>query len=179
MKKRFVVRLLVSSCLVGSYFLLPEYGFTSFSTGPLTPSDLLPHLFYPLSHANIWHLIANILCLWMLRCPTQLAVTYAIAVICSFLPSFSIYEMFVSSTPEPTMGFSGILFAMVGISWGRIRRFKDMIVRNKWILIIPAFIPHINFLIHIYCLLAGYAYGKFAIPKFRNPEIICAKKSAN
>lgn len=61
------------------------------------------------------------------------------------------------------MGFSGVLFAMVGISWGKTHRFKDMMVRNKWILIIPAFIPHINFLIHIYCLLFGYLYGYSAL----------------
>lgn len=152
-------KLVVSLFLVGSYFLLPKYGFTFH--GPL-----IGHFLYPLSHANVWHLLANILCLWMLRCPLHLVVTYAIAVLCSFLPSFCLIDSITHSgfysLQQPTYGFSGVLFAMVGISWGKIHRFRDMIVRNKWILIIPAFIPHINFLIHIYCLLAGYLYGRYA-----------------
>ena len=139
--------------------MFPKYGFTFHG-------DLAGHLLYPLSHANVWHLAANVLCLWMLRCPMRLPVTYAIAVLCSFLPSFCLFDSIVNgsfySLQAPTYGFSGVLFAMVGISWGRIHRFKDMILRNRWILIIPAFIPHINFLIHIYCLLAGYLYGRYA-----------------
>ena len=151
-----VNRLLVSLILVGSYFFFPKYGFTF-------NGDFIGHLLYPLSHANIWHLLANILCLWMLRCPLHLFVTYLMAVICSFFPSFclGLFDGFTLQS-EPTYGFSGVLFAMVGISWGRIHRFKDMVIRNKWILILPAFIPHINFLIHIYCLMAGYLYGRYA-----------------
>jgi len=147
-------KLVVSFFLVGSYFFLPKYGFTAFWwDGCHDIPTYTNHLLYPLSHASIWHLAANILCLWMLRCPLHLFITYAIAVACSFLPSFAI---------EPTYGYSGVLFAMVGISWGKVHRFRDMLWKNKWILIVPAFIPHINFLIHIYCLLAGYLYGRYA-----------------
>lgn len=153
-------RLVVSIFLVGSYFILPKYGFTSFG------GSIEGHLLYPLSHANIWHLLANVLCLWMLRCPLHIFITYLIAVLCSFLPSFCLIDSIMQggfySLQQPTYGFSGVLFAMVGISWGKIHRFKDMILRNKWVLIIPAFIPHINFLIHIYCLMAGYLYGRYA-----------------
>ena len=148
-------RLVVSLVLVGSYFLLPEYGFTF----PLSGS-VLGNLLYPISHANIWHLAGNILCLWMLRCPLHIFITYTIAVLCSFLPC-PLLPLYGDSATL-TMGFSGVLFAMVGISWGRIHRFRDMMRRNWWVLIIPAFLPHINFLIHIYCLLVGYLYGHFA-----------------
>ena len=140
-------KLLVSLILVGSYFLLPKYGFT-FSILPIEN-----HLLYPFSHANIWHLAGNILCLWMLRCPMHIYATFVCAVLCSFLPCF---------VAEPTMGFSGVLFAMVGISWGKIHRFRDMMRKNIWVLIIPAFLPHINFLIHLYCLILGYLYGRYA-----------------
>jgi hypothetical protein len=37
-----------------------------------------------------------------------------------------------------------------------------MLKKNIWVLIIPAFLPHINFLIHLYCLLLGYLYGRYA-----------------
>ena len=154
------VKLIVSIILVGSYFLLPKYGFTFH--GPL-----IDHVLYPISHANIWHLAGNILCLWLLRCPLHIFTTFVIAVLCSFLPcpQLPLWGMDVTG---PTMGFSGVLFAMVGISWGKVHRFKDMILRNKWFLIIPAFIPHINFLIHIYCLLAGYTYGYYETRDKRN-----------
>jgi len=162
MNRNVGFRLLVSCVLVGSYFLLPKYGFTFHS-------PLINHVLYPLSHANIWHLAANILCLWMLRCPLHIFTTFVCAVLCSFLPcpQLSIVNYQLSIIFAPTMGYSGALFAMVGISWGKIHRFKDMMWRNKWILIIPAFIPHINFLIHLYCLLAGYLYGRYAT---RNPR---------
>ena len=160
---------------MGSYFIFPKYGFTFHG-------EIINNILYPLSHASIWHLAANILCLWMLRCPMRLAATYTIAVLGSFLPSFSIYDCLIqggfSSLSEPTMGFSGVLFAMVGISWGRIHRFKDMVLRNKWILIIPAFIPHINFLIHIYCLLFGYLYGHCSLwfSKGSKTQLPCDRK---
>ena len=160
-------KLFVCLVLVGSYFLLPKYGFTafSFSLQPpyfnLQPSTL--NLLYPFSHANIWHLLANILCLFMLRCPLHIFATYTIAVIASFIPSFSLYGFLCSdavAAQEVTYGFSGVLFAIVGISWGKVHRFRDMLTKNIWFLIIPAFIPHINFLIHLYCLLLGYLYGR-------------------
>lgn len=166
MNRYVCFKLVVSFILVGSYFLLPKYGFTSFGCC-YDIATYREHLLYPLSHANIWHLMANCLCLFMLRCPMHLFVTYTIAVLCSFLPSFCLFDSIMQggfhSLSEPTYGFSGVLFAMVGISWGKIHRLKDMMLRNKWILIIPAFIPHINFLIHIYCLVAGYLYGRYAI----------------
>ncbi len=164
------LRLVVSIGLVGSYFLLPKYGFTAFN-GPFAA-----HLLYPFSHANIFHLLANILCLWLLRCQLHLPITYATAVLCSFLPSFSFYDIADTITTataagqEPTCGFSGVLFAMVGISWGKIRRFKEMIRRNMWFLVLPAFIPHVNALIHLYCILAGYLCGSVCC------DIIAAQK---
>lgn len=152
------VKVGVSLVLVGSYFLLPKYGFTSFQ---MDAEGVKNHLLYPLSHANIWHLLANISCLWMINSKLHVAATFAMAVLCSLLPCF---------VSDPTMGYSGALFAMVGISWGKIHRFKDMIWRNKWILIIPAFLPHINFMIHLYCLVAGYLYGSLI------DRHICARK---
>ena len=139
-----IVRIVITVILLLSYFLLPKYGFTD-----IIDSD---HFLYPLSHANIWHLSANILCLWMIKTDIHLIPCYIISVICSFIPCF---------VSEPTMGFSGILFAMVGISWGRVHRLKDMVWRNKWYLIIPLFIPHVNAFIHLYCMIGGYLFGRF------------------
>lgn len=139
-------KVLVSVLLVASYFAMPRYTF---------PDDgLTGHVLYPLSHANIWHLAANVLCLWMIPCGLHLIATFCLSVLCSFLPCFLF---------EGTCGFSGVLFAIVGMSWGRVHGFKDMIWRNKWFLIIPVFIPHVNALLHIYCLVCGYLWGSCRI----------------
>lgn len=140
-----LAKLIVSLLLVAWYFAMPVCGFDGYS-------DIFGHLLYPLSHANVWHLAANVLCLWMIPCDLNLTISFLLAVLCSFLPCF---------TSEATVGFSGVLFSIVGISWGRVRRFRDMIWRNKWFLLIPFFIPHINAFIHLYCLLAGWVVGRF------------------
>ena len=171
MSHNTILKLIMCFLLVGSYFFLPKYGFTFH--GPV-----INHFFYPFSHANIWHLSANILCLWMLRCQPHIIATFVCAALCSFLPC-PLLPLYGESDAL-TMGFSGVLFAMVGISWGRIHRFKDMINRNKWFLILPAFLPHVNFLIHIYCLLAGYLYGSVcchAMTTLKNK--LCASKLKN
>ena len=143
-----LAKVIVSLFLVVWYFTMPQIGFNGFDTHLY--GELSEHFIYSVCHANIWHLLANILCLWMIPCALHLSFSFLLAVLCSFLPCF---------TGEPTMGFSGVLFAIVGISWGRVGRFKDMIWRNKWFLIIPVFIPHVNALLHIYCLVAGYLLG--------------------
>ena len=137
-----VVRLFVSLVLVVAYIFLPRFRFPG--------GGLVGHLLYPLSHANVWHLLANLVCLFMIPCRLHLATCFVLAVACSFLPCF---------VSEETMGFSGVLFAVIGLSWGKVRRFKDMLWRNKWILVVPMFIPHVNALIHLYCLVAGYFVG--------------------
>lgn len=139
-------RIIITILLILSYFLFPEYGFTDYS------SDFKAHLLYPLSHANIFHLAGNVLCLWMLRCPLHIFACWLIAVMCSFVPCFA---------SEPTMGFSGVLFAMAGISWGRIHRFRQMCRKCLPYILVCLFIPHVNALIHVYCLMIGYLFGTF------------------
>lgn len=140
-------KITVTAILIIAYIFFPKVGYG-------TGSDIFSHLLYPLSHVNIFHLAANILFMWMLPCTLRLWYSYPIAVLCSFLPYFTIY-----SCDNVTMGFSAVLFAVVGISWGRVNRFRDMIMRNKWFLLIPFFIPHINAFIHLYSLLVGYVVG--------------------
>lgn len=149
--------------LVLSYFLLPEYGFTTSLTQQDTP--LINHFLYPLSHANIFHLAANVVCILAMPCPLKLHITYPIAVLASFIPSPTLYDLFsVGGSMNPTMGFSGILFAAVGLSWGRIHRFRDMVYRNRIFLILPALFPNINALIHLYCLVLAYIYASKTAP---------------
>ena len=144
------LKLAVSLLLVLWWLCMPQYCFGGYDIS--TYETLLGHLLYPLSHANVWHLSANILCLWMIPCKLHLLLAYIVAVICSFVPCY---------VSEGTMGFSGVLFAIVGMSWGSVRKFKDMLWRNKWWLLLPLFLPHVNGLLHLYCLVAGYAVGRY------------------
>lgn len=140
--KYSLAKVIASVVLVVSYFTMPQFAFPG--------GGILGHVLYPLSHANLWHLAANIVCLWMIPCGLHLLSAYLVAVLCSFLPCFLV---------ESTCGFSGVLFAIVGMSWGRVRRFKDMLWKNKWWLVIPIFIPHVNALLHIWCLFGGFLVG--------------------
>ena len=146
--KYSLAKVIVSVVLVVSYFAMPQFAFGG-GCGD-TATYWTGHVLYPLSHANVWHLAANVLCLWMIPCGLHLGSSYLVAVACSFLPCF---------IGEPTCGFSGVLFAIVGMSWGRVRRFREMLWRNKWFLVIPMLIPHVNAMLHVYCLMAGYAVG--------------------
>ena len=149
MKNSTSLYLILASGLVLSYFLLHQvYGFTAHSS-------LLTRILYPICHANIWHLAANLVYLWLIRqlLSMNLIPAYLLAVFAAFLPSFMLWG------EAPTTGFSGVMFVLVGMSWGKINRFYDMFWRNKWILIIPFFIPNINALLHLYCLVLGFAFG--------------------
>lgn len=136
-------RIIITFTLLVFYFYGQKTGYTD-------SSGIESHLLYPLYHANIWHLACNIMCLWMIKCPLNIIVTFVLAVLCSFIPCL---------VSEPTMGLSGVLFAVVGISWGRLRAFKRMCRYNIPIIIITFFIPNVNALIHLYCLMAGYLFG--------------------
>lgn len=59
-----------------------------------------------------------------------------------------------------TMGFSGVLFAIAAMAWGRIHRFKRMFTKNIWFIVIPFFVPNINAILHVYCMLMGYYCGQ-------------------
>lgn len=137
-----IQRIVISVILVLAYFLFPAVGYVGGVHGA--------NFVYPFCHANIFHLLSNILCLWLLSCPLNILATYIIAVLCSFLPAF---------TSEPTMGFSGVLFAIAGVSWGRTGLFNEMCRRCLPLILITLFIPHVNAFIHTYCLFVGYLYG--------------------
>lgn len=152
-----LLRLLLSIGLVLSYLYFPKTGYDS-------GSDILSHVFYMFSHANIWHLMANIVCIWMVRCPFHLCGALLAGVVCSFVPSFC---------SSLTYGFSGVLFAVVGISWGEVGRFRDMLWRNKWYFLIPFVLPHVNGFLHLYCALLGYLLGYCVYwKKFSKSELL-------
>lgn len=163
MRRSIIEKLLVTLVLVCWYFLMPQTA--------CKPSDgTLSHYNYLLCHANIWHMAGNLLVLWLMRGSLHLPSSIAIAVLCSFLPAVgSIFDGF--SLGDGTMGFSGVLFAMAGVKWGKyIWRLTDKkqqrVFTKKFMLQVLPFalvgvvIPHISWCIHLYCLLMGFVYGR-------------------
>ena len=110
------------------------------------------HFLSLFSHANIFHLLGNLLCLWLMKCRFRLPQALGISFVCSFLPQWSLW-----GGTELACGFSSVLFAVAGMAWGEAGRFKDMIKKCVPLIIVGLF-PNVNIFIHLYALLLGYAY---------------------
>ena len=149
--------------------------------------DAVGHLVYMWCHAGFWHLAGNLFVLWLMSRPLYLAEGVAIAFACSMLPELpGVWELWPGSEATVTMGFSGVLFGMFGVKWGvycasaktptrctgerttedtRRRsgghgeRLKEFCRRALPWALAGALLPHINWSLHLYCLLAGLAVG--------------------
>lgn len=118
-----------------------------------TDASLLQHLTFAFFHANVFHLAANMMTLFLLQ-PSRkdLLLSYAISVAASFL----------AIQPLPTMGFSGILYVLIGIRTnlftGRFTFWKGWFVL---FLIAGLAMPNVNGLLHLICFICGLAIRIF------------------
>lgn len=159
-----------------------------------TIGTLWEHIFWPLSHANIWHLAGNLWVLWWLKDERlYIRECYVMSVLCSFVPVVpGLWEMIgdgenaagMHDGAVATCGFSGVLCGMIGVIWGRwIRKCHDLACSQAngqkgrgsagtyyWtfakrvlpFVAVGFVIPHVNWSIHLYCLLAGVMYGNLS-----------------
>lgn len=105
--------------------------------------------FYQACHCNVWHLIANLWCLWLIA-----SSNYRVSARqCILAYSASVLAAFASCETE---GLSGLLYALIGmLSWqaARIRTF------HLWMLGFLAaglLFPHrINITLHLVCYAGG------------------------
>lgn len=142
-QEKHIVALIVGIC----YFVFP-------ATGYGTGTPLINHLLFPLSHGNIFHILGNLLCLLLLKGELFLVPASMINFVCSYLPVWSIYGKITT-----TMGMSGILFAIVGIKYGKYGSLKTFCKNVCPFAFGMIVLPHINWCIHAYCAMAGYIYG--------------------
>ena len=145
----------------------------------------VPHALYMISHAGFWHLAGNLFVLWLIRGKLYLWRALALAFVCSFAPGIgSLWEIFRGENVPLTVGFSGVLFAIFGIKWGfwcvgqhkgkisrrgRVldeqrtavspERVKKFFVRVVPFSLIGILVPHLNWTIHLYCLIGGFVVG--------------------
>ena len=165
MKRITIEKTVVTMVLTAWWLLLPVVGY---ETNDYGSANVGRHLAYMLSHANIWHLLGNLFVLWIMSNRLYLLPSVLIAFLCSFIPVFGIWPIGM------TVGFSGVLFAIVGIKWGRYCR--NLVDAGRWFerealwefsikalpfALIGIVIPHINWCIHLYCMLAGFVYGRY------------------
>ena len=151
----------VTAVLAAWYLLMPQ---TGYANSP--DSSVMDHLMSIVSHANVWHLGGNLFVVWLIRRRMYLLPSLVTAFVMSFIPAFGLWPIGL------TMGFSGVLFAIAGIKWGIYSRHMDENQNGRvaWVnfltkvlplALIGIVIPHINWCIHLYCLMTGFTYGRF------------------
>lgn len=161
-----VSKAMVTALLVVCYLAVPAIGYTP------AGGTIWEHILWPLSHANVWHLAGNLWVLWWLKGRIYLRESYVIAVLCSFLPAmpglWDILPIGEATDTMATCGFSGVLCAMIGVKWGTwiksgnsIEAYGTFCKRVLPFVMLGFLIPHVNWSIHFYCLIAGVAYGRW------------------
>lgn len=117
------------------------------------------HLLYGFSHANVFHCAANLLCMWLIRFRIRWVACYALSVLCSYIPCAVWDWGSISFVAEPTCGLSGLLICAVGMEWGRYGMLLKMMRHVGLPLVVFGLVPHVNMLLHLWCLMAGWMYG--------------------
>lgn len=106
-------------------------------------------LFYPLFHANMIHAILNIFCILQLAFYYRMSRWFLLA-------SYIIAVTAPSCLIEGTLGFSGVIFAALGL--------YSMIVTRGWVIAahvalycsLTALFSCVNTLLHLYCYAVGF-----------------------
>ena len=116
------------------------------------------HFVYMFFHANWLHLIMNIWAFYFV-CKNLSIGTLLSGYLCSVAFSFLIQSQ------TPTVGFSSVIFYLLGIIYARVRNWKN------WLIMIVIFMlgfcrASINGTLHLLCFLYPIMY--FEIEKFKN-----------
>lgn len=116
-------------------------------------SSLHSKFLYLFSHANIFHLLLNLIALFRFRPRLKTClIAYVVSVVAVFIP--------FAHLPLPTCGLSGFLMACYA------RRYYSWKLSVKWILLsnlLLAFIPVYNWRVHLICFTLAYlVYGSLS-----------------
>lgn len=116
---------------------------------------------YQFSHANIFHLAGNCLTLYYV---------YYNRVFSSLKTLLICYAISVVAFQTNSVGFSGVIFAMIGIIYGSCMTLKNTVTIS--ISLLMGFVlPHISGLLHLNCFFMGFAASYIAIKVRRYNEL--------
>ena len=161
------VKLFVSAVLLMSFVL--GFRVDGSGKGIATYITVWEHAARMLIHDNVWHLAGNLLVLWLMRMPLYLMIGMLIGFVCSWLPVLpGVWELLgivETTATSVTVGFSGVLFAIIGVKWGKaccdgIATYVTVCKKLGPVVVAGAFLPYLNWCLHLYCLLAGLVYGR-------------------
>lgn len=107
------------------------------------------HLTYHFTHANIFHLLANLYVLWTMR-RVRWVPAYLISTLISLIPATEV------------AGLSGLIFASYGVSCGIRNRLRTLLTLAVFAIVWGLF-PGVSLTIHILSLLIGFAYGYISV----------------
>lgn len=134
--------------LVACFCLVEHLCLSSRTLEAVKSSTWQTHLVGQLLHANLFHLLANVYVLWLLRfSPRELLAAYLLSIPATFVV-----------WSGQAMGFSSVLYALMGIRLPRVRMSKAgwavFIAAN----VATAFVPGIAFGVHVSAFALGYVY---------------------
>lgn len=99
-------------------------------------------LLFHFHHSNIWHLLANASCIYVMK-KFRWAESYAVAVVCSL------------SIVEPTVGISGMVFAAIGCNMGEREQWEGL-WKCAVSAVLSGLLPGVSMAYHLLCLVTGY-----------------------
>ncbi len=166
MSRTTTEKVAVTVVLVAWWIAMPQVGYVSpAGEPPVTVGvEVLMHAVYMLCHGNVWHLCGNLFAWWLMGGRLWLKEGVLTAFVMSWLPVWYLW-----GDGGMTLGFSGVLFAIMGMKWGsavvrqqtgrRRKLFLGFCWKALLFALVGAVIPHVNWCLHLYCLMGGFAYG--------------------
>jgi len=130
-----------------SFFSIPSVATLTHDGG------VLPRMLYHFFHANFLHALCNVWCLlalvfyYHIRWP-EFALAWAVA---ALVPAFCI--------TAPTVGLSGICFALMGIVFPRVARKGLYLSWMAGFLALGFLFPAVAAVLHLWCFAIGCAVG--------------------
>lgn len=144
-KTNFLIKTLLTCVSLAVFIARPD------NAGFFPGSSFVSHLTYSFCHANIFHLAANLVVLWSLRNRICLCASLFAAVLASFLPTY---------VSQPTVGLSGVIFAAIGIMWGKTGRFWDSCCVVMPFIVLTMLMPGVNGILHLWTYMIGFIIGR-------------------
>lgn len=134
-----------------------------------SPADGVLHAVSVFSHANIFHLLANAYCVFLIKTDLRWFRAFVIALLVSFIPApvWSWSEM--GFTFMPTCGLSAMILAAVADLFAQ----RTSLLRMLKYLVLPVLIltpvPNVNTAVHLYAIFLSYIYTKLEMSCQRKP----------